>query len=191
MRSCQIVTDELLAEDRAQGLRSVVVEAEAHVSREGWDMPTRLYALVPTRELVAAEPELAAELGLRNGSERLLTPVEQELHEPEQSVEDLLGRIAWPAAVAGAAVVVERLMLPPHAEADVPEDPEAATAYVATHAEREDVRITVGVLRTGESHCVVRLRRQDDDQSLVQGQDVVPGLVAAVRETLEAEPAQS
>ena len=49
------------------------------------------------------------------------------------------------------------------------------------------MRIVAGVLRSGESHSVLRLRSHDDDEHLVHGYDLVPGLVAALRETLEAD----
>jgi hypothetical protein len=170
--------------DPEAALRAVVVEVEAHVSGAGWDAPARLFALVPTRELAAAEPELAAELGITAGDAPPLTPVEQELDEQTEAVEDLLGRIAWPTAVRGAVVVVERVVLPPGVEVDVPEDSEAAAQFAADHPQRQDVRIAAGALRSGASHCVVRMRAHDSDDALVQGPDVVPALVAAVRETL-------
>jgi len=45
-------------------LRAAVREIEAHASEAGWDQPARLYALVPTSDLVAREPALAAAMGL-------------------------------------------------------------------------------------------------------------------------------
>lgn len=175
------------SDDTAEALRGVVAEVEAHVGAAGWDAPARLFALVPTQELAMAEPELAAELGILDGSASMLTPVEQELDEQAEAVEALLARIAWPAAVHGAVVVVERVVLPPAAEVDVPEDPAAAADYAAKHPERADVRIAVGALRSGVSHCVVRMRAHDSDDALLQGADVVPALVSAVRETLEID----
>lgn len=172
--------------ERAVALSAVVVEVEAHAAAGGWDAPAQLFALVPTRELAAAEPELAAELGIGDGSARSLTPVEQELEDPQQPVEQLLGQISWPDAVVGAVVVVERVVLPPDAEGDVPDDPRAAATFAAEHAARKDVRIAAGALRSGESHCVVRLRTHDSDQALLHGPDVVPALVTALRETLES-----
>ena len=41
------------------------------------------------------------------------------------------------------------------------------------------------MLRAGEAHCVLRLRSHDDEEHLVHGADLVPGLVSALRETLE------
>jgi hypothetical protein len=57
-------------------------------------------------------------------------------------------------------------------------------AFAAEHPDREDVRIAVGVLRSGEAHCVLRMRSHDDEDALIHGSDVVPHLVQALRETL-------
>jgi len=171
--------------EQALGLRVAVVEVERHASDAGWDQPPRLFALVKTTELALAEPTLAAELGISDGTADLFTPVEQELDEQADALEELLGRITWPESVAGAMAVVERLVLPPEAEDAVPDDAAEAAAYAAAHDERQDVRIAAGVLRTGEAHCVLRMRAHDRDDALVHGPDVVPGLVAALRETLE------
>ncbi|MDP9444195.1 MAG: hypothetical protein M3P83_07545 [Actinomycetota bacterium] len=45
-------------------LVTAVVEVEAHADAAGWDQPARIYALVPTDELLAREPALATTLGL-------------------------------------------------------------------------------------------------------------------------------
>jgi len=161
-----------------------VVEVERHASAAGWDQPARLFALVPTADLAAAEPELAAELGISDGTADLFTPVEQELDEHAGSLEGLLEQITWPPSVAGALAVVERLVLPPEAEASVPDDPADAGAYAQEHPAREDVRIAVGVLRGGQTHCVVRVRSHDSDDALIHGSEIVPGLVRALHETL-------
>jgi hypothetical protein len=93
------VTDEPLSPN-ALALRIAVVEVERHASGSGWDQPARLFALVPTVELAAAEPHLAAELGITDGSQQVLTPVEQELEEDQRSLDDLLGEIMWPESVS-------------------------------------------------------------------------------------------
>lgn len=176
------VDDELSAV--ALGLRMAVVEVEGHVSESGWDQPSRLFALAPTAELVAAEPELAADLGLSTADPDLFTPVEQELEDQSSPLEDQLADIMWPDSVAGALAVVERVVLPPAAEGSVPDDPTEAGQFVSEHESREDVRIAVGVLRSGQAHCVVRLRSHDSDDELLHGPDVVPALIDALRETL-------
>jgi len=170
--------------DVALGLRLAVVEVERHTSESGWDQPHRLFALVRTTELAKAEPELAAELGISDGTAELFTPVEQELEAHPDTLEELLGRIEWPGSVDGAMAVVERLVLPPDVEEAVPDDPTEAAEFAAAHEQKQDVRIAVGVLRTGEAHCVLRMREHDSDDALLHGPDVVPDLVSALRETL-------
>jgi len=166
-------------------LASVVLELEKHHAAAGWDQPARLYALVDTAQFVAAEPALAAQLGLDDSRERgSLTPIEQEALPPHERLEDVLGTIAWPPAVSGCAVVVERLVLPPTADGQVPEDPAAAEEFAREHPDRQEVRIVAGTTRDGSAYCAVRLRSEDDDAAVMGGVDVVPNLVAALRDTL-------
>lgn len=171
----------------ALALRAAVVEAERYVGEDGWDQPGRLFALVPTSELLEAEPDLAMELGVHSGTAESLTPVEQEINVNDRTLEELLGMIAWPPSVVGAMAVVERVVLPPSVESELPDDEERAVAFAAEHAAREDVRIVAGVLRSGAAHCVLRLRSHDSDDNLVHGADLVPRLVTALRETLETD----
>ena len=101
-------------------LEAAVTEVEHYVSEEGWDQSGRLFALVATDELVEAQPDLAIELGVHESTAELLTPVEQEIDQNVRSLEELLTRIAWPSTVAGVVAVVERVVLPPEVERDVP-----------------------------------------------------------------------
>jgi len=160
-------------------LEQVVVEVERHVAAEGWDRPARLFALVPTADLAAAEPGLADALA---GSGEL-TPIEQEELPQAEGLEALLAGIAWPEEVAGAALVAERLMLPSAAEDEIPADEQAGLAWVAAHPERQEVRLAVGVLRDGSRWSVVRLRTHDADRDVLVGSDLVPGLADALAGT--------
>jgi hypothetical protein len=169
--------------DRA--LAEAVVEIEDHAAEAGWQGQARLFALVDTEALVAAEPTLAAALGLDAGAEGL-TPVEQDL-EPGQQLEQVLEQIGWPEEVAGCAVVVERLVLPPAVEGDVPEGLEEAQAFAADHPDRQEVRIVAGVNRAGASWCTLRLREHDRTEDVIGGVDLVPALLALLRSTLEDE----
>jgi hypothetical protein len=167
-------------------LAAAVLEVESHVAGEGWDRPARLYALVDTARLVASEPALAAAMGLDASSARgSLTAVEQDQLTPDQPLEQVLESIVWPPGVAGCAAVVERLVLPPNADVDLPEDPAAAEEVAREHPLRQDVRIVAGVTRHGSTYCALRLRAHDDDASVVGGADLVPGLLALLRATLE------
>jgi hypothetical protein len=167
-------------------LRLAALEVEAHVAADGWDQAPRLYALVRTAALVEAEPALAAQLAvpLQNAPDGFTT-IEQELDLGGRALEDVLDDIEWPDAVDGCAVVVERLMLPPEAEADLPDDPAAWAAAAAAHPDRQDVRLVAVVDRAGGRHSAVRARRPDD-APLLEGPDLVPALVQALHRTLDA-----
>lgn len=169
-------------------LAASVREIERHVAGGGWDGPVRVFALVGTQAALAAEPTLESQLApevvaAARADAHHLTSVEQEGLPPAESLEELLGVLSWPQTVDGAAVVVERVVLPPAAEDDVPDDPDEALAYLMAHPDRQDVRIAVGVLRTGEAWSVVRSRAHDDDAAVAGAPDLVPGLTEALRNT--------
>ncbi|HEX5087187.1 MAG TPA: PPA1309 family protein [Nocardioides sp.] len=166
-------------------LAAAVLEIESHSAEAGWDQPGRLYALVDTAALVRREPALASAMGLDDASAQgSLTPVEQEQLPPDR-FESTLASIAWGPEVSGCAAVVERLVLPPAADDAMPDDPAEAATYAAEHPDRQEVRMVVGVTRTGSSYCALRLRAHDDDQSVVGGADLVPELIALLGATLE------
>lgn len=174
----------------ARALADAVREIEHHVAAAGWDAPVRVFALVRTQAALASEPGLAAQLdpevlAAAQADDRHLTSVEQEGLPTATDLEGLLAGLSWPPAVDGAAVTVERVVLPPGAEADLPEDPQAALAALLAHPARQDVRIAVGVLRDGPAWCALRTRAHDSDDAVGQGPDLVPGLVEAVRATLD------
>ena len=166
-------------------LKAAVHEIESHVAGSGWDQPARIYALVDTASLVRREPTLAAAMHLdAEGAAGSLTPVEQDQLPRDTRLEEALATISWPAEVSGCAAVVERLVLPPGADGDLPHDAGAAEAFAREHPDRQDVRIAAGVLRSGATYCALRLRAHDDDRSVVGGADLVPGLVALLGATL-------
>lgn len=175
-------------EDASAALADVVREIEAHASRAGWDQPAQLFALVETADLLQREPHLAELLGVE-AHDQVLTPVEQESTSSE-SLEELLASILWPPEVAGCAVVVEALTLPPDAE-QVPADAEAAAEYAAAHPDRQEARIVAGALRTGEAFCAIRQRAHDEDDMVLVGNDLVPALLELLHTTLETDPGDS
>jgi hypothetical protein len=168
-------------------LAGAVREIEAHAAEAGWDQPARLYALVPTSDLLTREPALAAAMGLDDltaaGS---LTPVEQDAVSPDTPLETVLEQIIWPAEVFGCAAVVERLVLPPSADETLPVDPVEAERYAAQHPDREEVRIVAAATRAGSTYCALRMRTHDDALSVVEAPDLVPTLLQLVRSTLES-----
>lgn len=170
-------------------LAEAVRETEEHVATGGWDGPVRVFALVRTADAVRDSPGLAEQVPEAVAAGRAnpfhLMAVEQEDLPHAPDLEGLLALLSWPPTVHGAAVVVERYMLPPDAEASLPADPDQALAYLESHPDREEVRIAAGVLRNGPAWCAVRTRSHDDAASVAFGPDLVPGLVAAVRATLQ------
>jgi hypothetical protein len=175
-----------------RALQQVVVEVEEHVNELGWDQPGRLFALAPTAELASEQPDLAIELGITvagpDGALPVFTAIEQELDLGEEALESMLIRIEWPLSVHGTVAVLHRLVLPPEAEADLPDDPMDAGAFALAHPQRREVRMGVGVARTGAAHCVIRIRPDGhNDEAVLQGRDLVPGLVSALRATLDLD----
>lgn len=180
------MTETSIPQDPA--LAAAVLEIENHIAQAGWDQPARLYALVETARIVAQEPDLAAQMGLDAASEEgSFTPVEQDALPPGQTLEVTLESIAWPGDVAGCAAVVERLVLPPEVDPEIPEDPEEAELFAREHPLRQEVRIVAGATRAGATYCALRLRAHDDDQSVVDGTELVPGLLDLLRTTLEGD----
>ena len=167
-------------------LAVAALETERHVAASGWDPNPRVFALVDTAALAAAEPQLAASLtGDADRAPGALTAIEQEDLPRTAKLESLLGRMAWPETVDGVALAVERIVIPPGAERDLPEDPDAAVDALAAHPQREDVRLLVAVHRDGRAVCLLRQRANDRDDRVATGEDIAPGLVHALRATLE------
>lgn len=179
-------TDPGLDPQREGALRLAVTDLEQHVARGGWDGPIAVFALVRTNDAVERSPELADQLppdalALARENPHHLTSIEQDGLPDATDLEELLAQLAWPESVDGAAVVVERIVVPP--EATEAAESMSVDALMA-HPQRQDVRIAVGVLRTGESWCALRTRAHDDDTAVGGSPDAVPGLVEAIRATL-------
>jgi len=172
------------APGRNPRLDQLTLDLERHAAAEGWDQPARLYALVETADLLRREPQLAAQLGLAEGPPGDLTPVDQGELPAYQSLDDLLGGIAWPTEVLGAAISVERLMVPPAVENDMPQGEAEALQWLAEHPDRQEVRLVVAVLRDGSRSCALRMRHHDEETSVLTGTDLVPGLADALAATL-------
>ena len=180
-------------------LRGAVLELEQHAAAAGWDQPAQLFALVPAGELLAQDPQMAALVGLGPDTHPdVLVTVEQGELPQEVPLEELLAQIEWPEEVRGAAVVVERLVLPPSA-GEVPLDPEEAAAFAAAHPDREEVRIIAAARRPddsapagsgGSTYCAMRLRSRDDDFAVLEAPDLVPGLLDLLLSTLGATPGE-
>lgn len=166
-----------------EGLPTAVLEIERHAAEAGWDQPARLFALVETARLIEREPHLADSLG-----DAVITPIEQEGLSVGRALEDQLTGISWPDSVLGCAALVERVVLPPDAEAQLPEEPAGAASFASEHPDRQEVRIVAAATRTGASYCALRMRAHDGDDAVLTGPDLVPGLLDLVRATLDGSP---
>jgi hypothetical protein len=174
-------------EEQHDALVAALVDLERHVGSAGWDQPSRLFALVLTDVFAAAEPALAAELGLRTTGDgaapAALTAIEQESFASTGDLVADLDQIEWPETVFGCAVSTERTFLPAGAEDGIPDEVEAAASYVAAHPDRQEIRVVVGADRAGNRHGVARLVSKP--RELLGAEDLVPGLGEALAHTLD------
>lgn len=159
-------------------------EIERHHDDAGWDQPARMYALVPTRDLIANEPDLAEML--QHSDPDGLTPVEQEPIE-DDDVAAFLAGIEWPDAVHGCALVNEVFLLPDGAVEARPEGVDESD-WAEAHPDRRDVRLAVAVTRHGAKASVLRIRGKDgEEDEVIVAEDLVPNLALALSETFPEE----
>jgi hypothetical protein len=157
-------------------------EIEEFVGAGGWDQPSQVFALVPTRELLAAQPDLAEQLD----PESPLTPIAQEAL-PSEDLGEALAGMSWPDQVIGCAISQEIVVLPPDVEAELPADADDARRLAAEHPQRREARLVAAVLREGGETCVLRLRHEGDEAGeIIQDASLAPNLLNALRETFAA-----
>ena len=133
------MTVEMMPSARQIALANVVVDIEKGAARVGWDHAPSIYALVPTAMLLA-DPNLPADIaeqlrGGWDGSEDHLSAIIQKDLDTDD-IEQVLAHLAWPEAVPGAALTVERIVVPPEVEDEAPEDPEEALEFISNHPAR-------------------------------------------------------
>jgi hypothetical protein len=171
---------------RVTSLEQTVRELDIYVSADGWDQPTRLFAVADTQLLITREPALRAQLGDEVDS-AAWTTIEQEQLPPHADLDELLQGLTWPASVEGVAVSAERVMVPPDAAGDLSGDRGLARLEAAGHPRRHELRVTMAVLRSGERCTVLRLREHDSPQLVVVGEDLVSGLGDLLLHTLTSD----
>ncbi|WP_319945554.1 PPA1309 family protein [Nocardia macrotermitis] len=196
----------MTVDNPASALYRCIREVAEFADAEGWDRPPQMFALVPTADLVAAEPALQDQLD--DGAE--LTPIAQEpLPDDvtgELALDEFLATTSWPEAVRGCVLVQQIVVLPPDAEqtlddaiapllADRDAADRAARDAAITHPGRRDARLFAGVLREGVSLCLLQVRPDEDDEDDLFGNDIdlrtapnlAPNLIEALAHTLENE----
>ncbi|GAA5041269.1 PPA1309 family protein [Nocardia callitridis] len=188
-------------------LARAVREVAEFVDAEGWAKPPQMFALVPTQDLVAVQPELLDQLD--EGAE--LTPIAQDLFPDDITggsiaLDEFLATTSWPPAVRGCVLAQEIVVLPPDAEATLDDalspllaDKDAADAAgraaAQSHPDRRDARLFAAVLREGTSLALLQLRpdEQEDDESFAELDlrtypNLAPNVIEALFQTLENTP---
>ncbi|MBL1076358.1 hypothetical protein JK358_18325 [Nocardia sp. 2] len=190
----------------ASALYRCIREVAEYVDGEGWDRPPQMFALVPTADLVAAEPGLLDQLDDASA----LTPIAQEPFPDDitgnnMALDEFLATTSWPDAVEGCVLVQQIVVLPPAAEktlddaiepllADRDAADSAARRAAVTHPGRRDARLFAGVLRDGTSLSLLQVRPTEDEEDpfgdldLRTTPNLAPNLIEALRHTFENEP---
>lgn len=183
-----MATDETVPNGAPSPLVRAVAEIEDHVRADGWDQPPRLYALAPTLDVVSREPALATQLGFdpETALAESLTPIEQDID--DRTLDDLLSSISWPETVDGCALVVERIVLPPDVESEMPAQSDVAATWAQRHPARSDVRIVIGVLRNGSHTAVIRVKGHEDPGDLIRNAEISPDITDALTATFTPAP---
>lgn len=156
-------------------LPAVAREVEEFAATGGWDQAPQLFALVPTEHLLREQPDLSGQVD----KSAPLTPVAQDSL-PEGDLGAALATIMWPPAVAGCALVQEIVMLPPEAEAELPDAEDHMARVAASHPQARQARLVAAVLRDGAVACVLRVR---DDGEVVEHPQLAPNLTDALLST--------
>ena len=131
-----------------------MLETESYVDDKGWDGRPHLYALT------------AAEMS--DSRPAALIPVEHE-RLPDGDLIEVLAGIHWPADVVGCVLVTEL--------AAAPVDALAAGEWTSTHPDGRSARLAVGVCRSGEHTCGLRIKGEDEVQVRPE---LAPDLVTAL-----------
>ena len=163
-----------------QALNKAMLEAVEFIHAEGWDAGPTLFALVPTEMLVDTLDETA--------DDSPLTLVVQDnlpdnLLPGSEALGDYVSRLAWPAEIAGAVLAQEILFTDAAVAGSEPRP-----ARLFSGVLRGEAELTLLQLRPTEEELAERGPFAEDEIELRGGPGVAPGVIAALRYTLEADP---
>lgn len=163
-----------------QALNKAMLEAVEFIHAEGWDVGPTLFALVPTELLVDA-------LGDDSEAAPLTLVVQDTLPDNllpgSEALGDYISRLAWPAEVAGAVLAQEIMFT----DAAVPgSGPRPARIFSGVL--RGEAELTLLQLRPTEAELADRGPFAEDEIQLRGGPGVAPGVISALRYTLDADP---
>ncbi|OKX89447.1 PPA1309 family protein [Corynebacterium glutamicum] len=163
-----------------QALNKAMLEAVEFIHAEGWDAGPTLFALVPTEMLVDTLDDAA--------DDSPLTLVVQDnlpdnLLPGSEALGDYVSRLAWPAEIAGAVLAQEIIFTDAAIAGSTPRP-----ARLFSGVLRGDAELTLLQLRPTEEELAERGPFAEDEIELRGGPGVAPGVIAALRYTLEADP---
>ncbi|BAU95171.1 hypothetical protein N24_0909 [Corynebacterium suranareeae] len=163
-----------------QALNKAMLEAVEFIHAEGWDAGPTLFALVPTEMLVDtlddADEQSPLTLVVQDNLPENLLP-------GSEALGDYISRLAWPAEIVGA-VLAQEIMFTDAAVAGS----EPRPARLFSGVLRGDAELTLLQLRPTEEELSERGPFAEDEIELRGGPGVAPGVIAALRYTLEADP---
>lgn len=145
-------------------------EALDFVAPSGPDQPPTVFALVPTPVLAQLDPELVdpdddSPLSLL-AEDPLPAAGPGDDAEPYAALEEFLATASWPEPVVGAAVVLDIVVLPPDARADLSEQhqPPLVRSAARNHPDSRSARLAVGALRGGPRLALLELVPESTDE---------------------------
>lgn len=162
-----------------QALNKAMLEAVDFIHAEGWDAPPTLFALVPSDLLGEHLPEdddAPLALVVQDSMPEHILPGSEELNE-------YLTRVVWPQEVVGAVLAQEILFRDP-SQAD--ESPRSARLFSGVL--RGEPHLTLLQLRPTEEELAARGPFAEDEVELRGGPGVAPGVIAVLRQQLDATP---
>jgi hypothetical protein len=167
-------------------LNAAVREAVDFVQAEGWDRPATLFALVPAHLVQDAHAAGGQDADLDGGAHPLTLVVQDELPDHIRPGSEELGEyiatVRWPGPVVGAVLAQEIVFRNSAAGAD----PEPRQARLFTGIVDDGPELTLVQLRPTEEDLAADPFGQDRVE-LLGGDNLAPGVVAALRETFEGE----
>lgn len=160
-----------------QALNQAMLEAVEFIHAEGWDASPTLFGLVPTQLLDGFIPE--------DDTSPLALVVQDNLPEHlvggSEELGDYISRISWPEQVVGA-VLAQEIMFQDSSQGD---DASPRPARLFSGVLRDGADLTLLQLRPSEQELAEGGAFAEDNVELRGGQGIAPGVIAALRATLD------
>ena len=167
-------------------LNAALMEAVDFIQAEGWDRPATLFALVPT-ELVADALELTED---RNPLSLIVQDdLPEHIRPGSEELGEFVASIRWPAQVVGAILAQEISFV----DSSLGEDAAPLQARLFSGILDAGARDGAAAAGDGSERTLLQLRPTEeqleadpfgqDRVELRGGEDIAPGVIAALRAT--------